>query len=120
MPDRDTGWRDAGWVVLLPFTGPDEPIARGHLMIEVAPQLEMGSSITNRSQLDPVPGVWNGHIDSLHVASGGELASDRYRLRLENNGEVLEVMAGSVERERVSIESLDGRLPSVLLELGGH
>ena len=119
MVQRD-GWRDAGWVELLAFRGSDEPIARGHLMIEIAPQLEMGSSITNRAQLDPVPGVWTGHIESLHIHAGGAIAPDRYRLRLENNREVLEVKAASPEEDRVAIESLDGQLPAVLLELGGH
>lgn len=119
MMQRD-GWRDAGWVELLAFRGSDDAIARGHLFIEVAPQLEMGSSITNRSQLDPVPGVWTGHIESVHVHAGADIAPDQYRLRLENNGEVLEVRTGTLEEDRVAIESLDGQLPAVLLELGGH
>jgi len=114
------GSRDAGWAELLAFRGGDEVLARGHLMIEVAPQLEMGSSITNRAQLDSVRGVWTGHIESLHIHSGGALEPDRYRLRLENNGEVLEVQSGRVDQDRVPIESIDGQLPAIILELGGH
>ena len=112
--------RDAGWVELLAFEGADEPLGRGRLVIVSAPEPEMGTSVANRGQLDPVPGVWNGHVESLHLPSGGALPPDRYRLRLEDNGEVLEVTAGAVERDRVPVESLDGRLPAVLLELGGH
>jgi len=89
-------------------------------MIEVAPQVEMGSSITNQAQLDARPGVWTGHIESLHVASGESLEPDRYRLRLENNGEVLEVETGMLDHDRIRIKSLDGQLPAILLELGGH
>ena len=119
MVQRD-GSRDAGWAELLAFRGDDEALARGHLMIEIAPQVEMGSAINNRAQLDAVRGVWTGYIDSLHIHSGGSLQPDRYRLRLENNGEILEVMAGTVEQDRVPIESLDGQLPAIILELGGH
>ena len=113
--------QDGGWVELLGAED-DRVLARGHVMFrQVAEGGDADAGpLTERSQV-VAGGGWTGRLDSLHLDDVAGLAEGRYRLRFERNGEELpvELTSWSEADEEASVRSVNGELPTVLLEVGG-
>ena len=125
--------RDSGWARVLDSDS-DEVMARGRVMLSSAPRPAQGSpeAIANRGQLTPQTGGaprrgnWTGYLDSVRTSGDTDLAPGPYRLCFEHNDEILRIRVLSWEGPgsesqpgRAEIESTDGMLPSMLLEVGG-
>jgi len=120
--------RDCGWAKII-GQDHDDSVARGRVMLTKAPTPDDASpeSTASRGQLTPQPGIWQGYLDSVRTTEGSDLALGSYRLRFEQNDEILHVRVTGWEGQgseavpgRADVVSADSALPSVLLEVGGE
>jgi hypothetical protein len=118
--------QDAGWVELLSGDPPGVSAGRARAIVTFAPLPAEGTSQTQRGQLVSMTAPWEGRLESVHLANGiASLERDSYRLRFEANGETLLVEVDEWTpladgSGSAVIHSLDQKVPSVILELGGE
>lgn len=124
-PQAGTAHHDCGWANIHRVDG-SLKLGRGHLYVtHDARTGETAASHDQAATGAAESDVWLGVLDSLRLEAGDALPEGRYRLRLEANGQDLEVdvfgwQAVSPSKGSVSVRSADGVLPAMLEELGGE
>lgn len=114
--------RDGGWVEVM-REGEEDAIARGRLVFtELPSDFPFGEQ---RTLKDARLGDWRGRLDPLSPLEGyGPPPPGRYVVRFEQNSEELLVDVEEPQKQGeemfAEVGSADGRLPTVLLELGGE